>query len=94
MAKRAAKAVEAVEAVEERDTETEDRGRGRPAGSPNREYIAGNLRTSACPKCGCEDYKDYSTVPVNDSLQLIRTQCQNPDCGQFRLDRRPIVAAK
>ena len=86
MAKRAEKVLAGLE--------TDERGPGRPSGSQNRDYVTGNLRTSACPKCGCEEFKDYSTVPVNESMQLIRTQCLNPDCGQFRLDRRPIIAAK
>ena len=63
---------------------------GRPAGSSNREYVVGNDRTSACPKCGCTDFRDEKSVPVNEHCVLIRTQCLNADCGQWRFDRIAI----
>lgn len=64
--------------------------RGRPTGSPNREYIVGNDVTSACPKCGSTDSEAGHTTRVNDQTEMIRVRCTNPDCGQWRFDRRTV----
>lgn len=65
-------------------------GRGRPTGSTNREYIPGNDVTSACPKCGCTDSEKGHSNPVSDTVEVIRVRCTNPECGQWRFDRRTI----
>tara|TARA_R110002072_G_scaffold238769_3_gene396395 strand:- start:15859 stop:16158 length:300 start_codon:yes stop_codon:yes gene_type:complete len=75
----------------------DSRPRGRPAGSPHREYLVCDVSLSTCPACGCTDRTKYeqtqqiesSSLTTDSQLRevIVLRRCTCLKCGQHRVDR-------